>query len=268
MGSSALSFSRSGRLIAAVLVTSAVLLSGCKTWGDGAVEQAPPDKLYERARNALGSGDYRNAVRQYEALEARYPFSEQARQGRLDILYAYYKSDEKETALDAADQFIRENPTHPRIDYALYIKGLVQFERTPNVLERTFRADLTERPPQDARASFQSFQQLIERYPNSDYVHDARERMVFLRNRLADYEVHVADYYLRRRAYVAAISRAKFCIESYDGAPAVRQALDVMIASYEGMGLTDLAEQSRAVYVLNFPDGQLKREPKRWYQFW
>jgi outer membrane protein assembly factor BamD len=263
-----LSFARTGRLIAAVLVTSTLALAGCKSWRDREVEQAPPEKLYERARSMLGSGDFRNAVGVYEALEARYPFSEQARQARLDILYAYYRSGEKESALDAADQFIRENPTHPRIDYAMYIKGLVQFERTPNLLERTFRADLTERPPQDARASFQSFQMLIERFPDSDYAHDARDRMVFLRNRLADYEVHVADFYLRRRAYVAALDRAKFCIENYDGAPAVRQALDVMIAAYDGMGLKDLADQSRAVYALNFPDGRLKRERKRWYQFW
>ncbi len=261
-------FTGPGRLIAAVIVLSAIVLSGCKTWGDQAVEQGAPEQLYERASNMLGSGDFNNAVRVYEALEARYPFSPQARQARLDIMYAYYKADEKESAIDAADQFIRENPTHPRIDYAMYIKGLVYFERTPNVLERWFRADLTERPPQDARASFQAFQQMIERFPDSEYAHDARRRMAFLRNRLADYEVHVADYYLRRRAYVASLNRAKFCIENYDGAPAVRQALDVMISAYEGMGLTDLAEQSRAVYALNYPDGQLKREPKRWYQFW
>jgi len=267
MGSSALSFARPGLLLTAVLACS-VALTGCKTWRDGGVEQGAPEQLYDRARASLGSGDFGNAVRTYEALEARYPFSEQARQGRLDILYAYYKSGEKESAVDAADQFIRENPTHPRIDYAWYIKGLVYFERTPNMLERTFRADLTERPPQDARSSFQAFQTLIERYPTSDYVHDARRRMVFLRNRLADYEVHVADFYLRRRAYVASLNRARFCIENYDGAPAVRQALDVMIAAYEGMGLTRLAEQSKAVYALNFPDGELKREPKRWYQFW
>jgi len=267
MGSSALSFARPGLLLMAALACS-VALTGCKTWRDSGVEQGAPEQLYERARNSLGSGDFNNAVRIYEALEARYPFSEQARQGRLDILYAYYKSGEKESAVDAADQFIRENPTHPRIDYAWYIKGLVYFERTPNVLERTFRADLTERPPQDARRSFQAFQTLVERYPASDYVHDARRRMIFLRNRLADYEVHVADFYLRRRAYVASLNRAKFCIENYDGAPAVRQALDVMISAYEGMGQTGLAEQSKAVYAINFPDGELKREPKRWYQFW
>ena len=259
---------RPGRLLAALIVSFAVALSGCKSWRDRGVEQAPPEKLYERAHNMLGSGDFNNAVKVYEALDARYPFSEQARQGRLDILYAYYKSGEKESAVDAADQFIRENPTHLRIDYAMYIKGLVYFERTPNVVERWFRADLTERPPQDARSSFQAFQALLERFPNSEYAHDARRRMVFLRNRLADYEVHVADYYLRRRAYVAALNRARFCIENYDGAPAVRPALDIMISAYEGMGLTDLAEQSRAVYALNFPDGRLRRGPRRWYQFW
>jgi outer membrane protein assembly factor BamD len=267
MGSSALSFSRSGLLLAALL-SCAMALSGCKSWRDRDVAAGEPGQLYERARNLLGSGDFNTSIKVYEALDARYPFSEEARQGRLDILYAYYKSGEKESAIDAADQFIRENPTHPRIDYAWYIKGLVYFERTPNKLERWFRADLTERPPQDARASFQAFQTLIERYPSSDYGHDARRRMVFLRNRLADYEVHVADYYLRRRAYVASLNRAKFCIENYDGAPAVKQALDVMISAYEGMGLAELAEQSRAVYALNFPDGRLKREPKRWYQFW
>lgn len=267
MGSSALSFSRSGLLLAAVL-SCTLALSGCKSWRDREVAPGEAGEMYERAHKLLSSGDFNTAVKVYEALDARYPFSEQARQGRLDILYAYYKSGETETAIDAADQFIRENPTHPRIDYAWYVKGLVYFERTPNAMERWFRADLTARPPQDARASFQSFQTLVERFPSSDYVHDARRRMVFLRNRLADYEVHVADFYLRRRAYVAALDRAKFCIENYDGAPAVRPALDVMIAAYDGMGLTDLADQSRAVYALNFPDGRLQRKPKRWYQFW
>ena len=217
----------------------------------------------------LRSGDYRNAVRFYESLEARYPFSEQARQARLDIIYAYYRARSAELAIDAADQFIRENPTHPRIDYAWYMKGLVHFERMPNVIERWFRADLTRRPPQDARRSFQSFQTLVERFPDSDYAHDARQRMIFLRNRLADYEVHVADYYLRRRAYVAALNRAKFCIENYDGAPAVQEALDVMVSAYEGLGLDDLASQARAVYAANYPEGRPRRDDgRRWYRFW
>ena len=151
----------------------------------------------------------------------------------------------------------------------MYIKGLVYFERAPNFLERWFNTDLTERPPQDVRGSFQAFQTLIERYPNSEYVHDARQRMIFLRNRLAEYEVHVADYYLHRLAYVAALARARFCIENYDGAPATRDALDIMISAYDGMGLGDLAEQSREVYALNYPGEQPGRKAGRdWWPFW
>jgi len=246
----------------------AVILAACGR-GDRMAEQVVAEKLYERGHKAMMASDYRGAVGYFEALEARYPFSEQARQARLDIIYSYYKNHDSESAVDAADQFIRENPTHPRVDYAWYVKGLVHFERSPNFLERWFNTDLTERPPQDVRRSFQAFQTLIERYPTSEYAHDARRRMIFLRNRLADYEVHVADYYLRRAAYVAAIARARYCIENYDGAPAVRDALDIMISAYEGLGLADLAERSREIYALNFPEARPERRGGRdWWPFW
>lgn len=250
------------------LALLALLLVACGG-RDRSAEQLQPEKLYERAHNTMRSGDYRTAIRYYEALTARFPFSEQARQAQLDLMYSYYKDGRAEATVDAADQFARENPTHPRVDYTWYLKGLVYFERTPNIIERTFRTDLTERPPQDARRSFQAFSTLIERFPDSDYAPDARQRMIYLRNRLADYEVHVADYYLRRRAYVAALARAKFCIENYDGAPATQQALDVMISAYEGMGMPDLAERSREVYALNFPGGRPQREEKKgWWRLW
>jgi outer membrane protein assembly factor BamD len=255
------------RALAVVCCTLILVACGGR---DRTAEQLQPEKLYEHAHKLMMAGDFRGAVRYYEALEARFPFSEFARQAKLDILYSYYKSSETESAIDAADQFIRENPTHPRVDYAMYIKGLVYFDRAPNFLERWFNTDLTERPPQDVRASFQAFQTLIERHPDSIYVHDARQRMIFLRNRLADYEVHVADYYLRRRAYVAALSRARFCIENYDGAPATRDALDIMASSYEGMGLQDLAQESRATYALNFPGMKPERGRKHrdWWPLW
>ncbi len=253
----------------AMAIACCALIFGACSVRDRAAEDVEPEKLYQRGHNSIMSGDYRAAVSYYEALEARYPFSEFARQARLDIIYAYYKSHEAESAVDSADQFIRENPTHPRVDYAMYVKGLVYFERSPNLLERWFNTELTERPPSDARRSFQAFQALIERFPQSDYAHDARQRMIFLRNRLADYEVHVADYYLRRQAWVAAIARARFCIENYDGAPAVREALDIMITAYEGLGLADLAERSQEVYALNYPDGRPERRGKRdWWPFW
>ena len=228
----------------AIAIVCCALAVGACSVRDREAEQFLPENLYQRAHNAMMSGDYRGAVRYYEALEARYPFSDLARQARLDIIYSYYKAHEAESAVDAADQFIRENPTHLRVDYAMYVKGLVYFERSPNFLERWFNTDLTERPPQDVKRAFDAFDQLIRQRPDSAYAHDARQRMVYLRNRLADYEVHVADHYLRREAYVAAIDRARYCIENYDGAPAVRQALEIMISAYKGMGLSDLAERS------------------------
>jgi outer membrane protein assembly factor BamD len=212
-------------------------------------------------------GDYRGAIRYYEALDARYPFSQEARQGRLDIIYAYYRAREQESAIDAADQFVRENPTHPRVDYAMYLRGLVYFERSPNFLERWFSTDLNERPPQDVRRSFDAFDQLIRQRPDSAYSHDARQRMIYLRNRLADYEVYVAQHYLDREAYVAAIDRARYCIENYDGAPAVREALEIMISAYHGLGLDDLAERSQEVFALNYPDSTPVEREKKWWRF-
>ncbi len=236
---------------------------------DRVAEESLAETLYERAHTAMIAGDYRGAVRYYEALEARYPFSELSRQARIDIIYSYYRAKEAESAIDAADQFIRENPTHARVDYAMYVKGLVYFERSPNFLERWFNTDISERPPSDARRSFQAFQSMIERYPQSEYAHDARQRMVFLRNRLAEYEVHVADYYLRREAWVAAIARARYTVENYDGAPAVQDALDIMITAYQGLGMTDLAERSQQVYAQNYPGGRAERSTRRdWWPFW
>jgi outer membrane protein assembly factor BamD len=253
----------------AIAIVCCALAVGACSFRDREAEQFLPENLYQRAHNAMMSGDFRGAVRYYEALEARYPFSDLSRQARLDIIYSYYKAREAESAVDAADQFIRENPTHPRVDYAMYVKGLVYFERSPNFLERWFNTELTERPPADTRRSFQAFQSLIERYPDSEYAHDARQRMIFLRNRLAEYEVHVADYYLRRQAWVAAIARSRYCIENYDGAPAVRDALDIMINAYQGLGLNDLAERSQEVYALNYPGERPERRKQRdWWPFW
>ena len=176
-------------------------------------------------------GDYPLAVKIYEALMARYPFAAETRQSRLDVIYAYYRAGESESAIDAADTFIRENPTHPRIDYAWYLKGLTDFERMPNFMERWFRVDLNQRPPTEARRSFTAFATVVEQFPESDYAHDARRRMVYLRNRLADYEIAVARYYVGRGAYVAAAQRAKVAIEEFDGAPAVREALEIMTSA-------------------------------------
>ena len=144
-------------------------------------------------------GDYPLAIKIYEALMARYPFAAETRQSRLDVIYAYYRAGESESAIDAADTFISENPTHPRIDYAWYLKGLTDFERLPNFMERWLRVDLNKRPPTEARRSFLSFSTVVEQFPNSEYAHDARRRMVYLRNRLADYEIARGELLRRTR---------------------------------------------------------------------
>ena len=256
------------------LTTAALLalsLTGC---GNKSREQiGNADKLYETAKKASDNGNYRDATRYYEQLEARFPFTNAARQGQLDLMYAYYKNREPEAAIDQADQFIRENPAHPRVDYAHYIKGLVQFERNPNFLERWFNADLSQRPPIDARKSFQSFQTLVQRFPNSEYAEDARKRMIFLRNRLASYEVYVAGHYLERGAYVGAINRAKYAIENYDGSPHIREALEIMAESYRRLGMTDLAADTDKVMAenyaqLNEPQLDPEQQKKHWWKFW
>jgi outer membrane protein assembly factor BamD len=248
-----------------------VALTGCKSRDGLEGPMTDPQVVYERAHRALIQADYPMAIRIYEALMARYPFASETRQSRLDVIYAYYRAGESESAIDAADTFIRENPTHPRIDYAWYLKGLTDFERMPNILERWFRVDLDRRPPSMARRSFAAFQTVVEQYPNSDYAHDARRRMVYLRNRLADYEIEVARYYMSRGAYVAAAQRAKVSIEDYDGAPAVREALEIMIEAYDKMSLGELAAQARTMYRANF-EGEAgeRKEPskKKWWKPW
>ena len=245
-------------------------VSGCKTNRGEDEFKSGPEIIYERASKSLEQQDYNNAIRLYEALNARYPFATEARQARLDLIYAYYKGRETKSALDAADTFIRENPTHPRVDYAWYIKGLVEFERTPNVIERFFKVDLNERPPQTARKAFAAFRKVVEDYPKSEYAHDARRRMIHLRNRLADYQLYVARYYMDRGAYVAAAQRAKETIEQYDGAPAVRDALEMMVQAYESLGMKELADQTRQVYAANYGGTEQNVVPykKPWWKLW
>jgi len=244
----------SGPVRASLLALSIALLtvSGCASHKQQQDKKVTPEALYKKAHKSLDSYDYNGAIKTYEQLTARFPFTDESRQARLDLIYAYYRAGESESATDAADTFIRENPTHPRVDYAWYVKGLVDFEHPPNAIESLFRADLTKRAPSTARKSFASFKTVVEQYPKSEYAHDALQRMVYLRDRLASYEVHVARYYFKRGAYVAAAQRARGAIEQFDGAPATRDALEILINSYDKLDLQPLAAQAREVYALNF----------------
>jgi len=236
----------------AALCVALAGLNGCSSMRNKPINN--PDDLYDRAKKDLDNGDFTQSIKSYEQLEARFPFSNSTRQGQLDLMYAYYKNGDRENAIDQAEQFIRENPTHPRVDYAYYIKGLANFDRERNFLERWFRVDLTKRPPVNSRTSFQAFQVLLQRFPNSQYAPDARQRMIFLRNRLGGYEVYVARYYFRRGAYVAALNRAKYAMENYDGSPSIKEALEISRDSYAKLGMNDLAANSAKVLAQNFPE--------------
>lgn len=229
-----------------------------------------PESLYDQGRKAIRVGDYGEAVNIYEALTARYPFTSESRQGRLDIIYAYYKLGEKESARDAADTYIRENPASARLDYAYYVRGLVDFERTPYAVERWLNVDLSNRPPQTARDSIQALRTVVTRFPKSPYAADARRRMVYMRNRLAEYELRVAEHYMQRGAWVAAAQRARQTIEEFDGAPAIRDALRIMIYCYRKLDYADLAENTEKVFHENFPSesSELKRGDASWWKFW
>ena len=253
-----------------LLLCAVVLLAGCAGNRDQRrLARFSPDALAKQGESALRSQDFGQAVQIYEAMAARYPFAPQSRQARLNIIYAYYRLGEKESAKDAADTFIRENPAHPRIDYAWYLKGLIDFERAPSAPERWMGVDPAERPPVSAQDSINSFRTVVERFPRSIYAPDARQRMVYMRNRLADYDIHLAHYYEERGAWVAAAQRARETVEKYDGAPAVKEALRILIRCYDKLEYPELADNTEKVFRENFPDEPLEnRKPKSWWKFW
>lgn len=211
-------------------------------------------EAYGTAEQSVSRGNYRRGIQIYEAIQARYPFSDLSRQLQLDLMFAYYKADMTEQAVEAADTFIRENPIHERVDYALYIKGLAYFEDEAGFLEKRFNRDVTQRPPMEIPEAYSSFRRLVERYPASQYAPDAEQRMVFLKNRLSEYENHVADYYLRRGAYIAALNRAKNALEEYNGASGNADSLKIMEQAYDKLGMHDLAGDARRVRELNYPN--------------
>jgi outer membrane protein assembly factor BamD len=212
-------------------------------------------KFRSEAKAALDAGSYDKAVKLYEAIQSRYPFGDSAAQTELDLAYAYYKADKHEEAIAAADRFIKMNPRSPGVDYAYYLKGLANYNRDIGFIDRFLPTDTAQRDQNKALTAYNSFNELITRFPNSKYVADARLRMIALRNNLAMHEVHIARYYIKRKAYVAAASRASAVVEKYQGTPAVPYALQVMQEAYTNLGMNDLAKDATRVYELNYPNG-------------
>jgi outer membrane protein assembly factor BamD len=214
-------------------------------------------ELYQRARNSMNSAQFEFAIRYFQALEARYPFSPYALQAQLDLAYTYYNYGQAEKAIAEADRFIRFNPTHPNVDYAYYLKGLANFKRNRTFLERWFPrnpADHNQKPMQDA---FSDFTTLITKFPKSQYSADARQHLIYLKNMLAEHEIHVAEYYLRRKAWVGAANRANYVLQYFFDTPHNQDALVVLVRAYRGLGLKDAEQDALTVLKLNFPDHPL-----------
>ena len=212
-------------------------------------------KFYTEASGALAEGDYEAAIKYYEGLEARYPFGRYAMQSQLDIAYAYYKNDDRESAIAAANRFIKLHPRNPFVDYAYYLKGIVNFNRNLSFITRFIPTDTSQRDPGATLDSFNDFAELVRRFPESEYSDDARKRMIYLRNNLATHEIHVARYYMKRGAYIAALNRSITVVEKYQRTPAIKEALEIMVDAYNKLGQQQLADDTQRVLALNLESG-------------
>ena len=240
-----------------IVTVSILFVCGCSTLSTPEDEYYDwtDERFYNEAKEALTNESYDRAIKLYENLETRFPFGRYAIQAQLDIAFAYYKFNEPDAALAAADRFIKLHPRNPHVDYAYYLKGLVNYNRSIGFLERFIPTDSSQRDPGAAREAFKDFQLLIDKFPNSRYNIDARQRMVSLRNNLAMNEIHVARYYMKRHAYIAAADRGVYVIEKFQQTPAVPFALKIMEAAYKKMAMDDLAADASRVFELNYANG-------------
>jgi len=263
---------RSLAIIASLLLAS--LLAGCGLFPDAKDETIgwSANKLYSEAKEALNEGSYARAVKYFEKLESRYPYGRYAQQAQIDIAYAYWKDQEPASAIAACDRFIKLHPNHPNVDYVYYLKGLITFNEDLGILGIVSNQDMTERDPKGARESFEAFRELVTRFPESKYTPDAILRMKYLVNALASLELHVARYYMKRAAYLAAANRAQYAVLNYPNAPSTEEALFIMVKAYDALGLTDLRDDAERVMRQNFPNspyyvrGLERKEP--WWKLW
>ena len=235
------------------IILFATLIIGCSSDSTLAELNLSEDELHQRIQDELNDQHYDLAAASIQAMEARYPFGKYAEQSQLESIYIYYMQYDNDGSRAAAERFIRLHPQHPNVDYAYYMKGLASFVEGQGLFERFMPTDLTKRDPGAARESFTDFSQLVSRYPDSIYAADARKRMVYLRNLLARYEVHVANYYFLRGAYLASANRGRYVVENFQRTPAVPDALAVMVQAYTLLGMDDLANDALIALRLNYP---------------
>lgn len=266
---------RPARGVARLLAGSLVLaLAACSsTFKDDPNSQASLDKLYSEAKDDLSTGAFDRAIKGLEKVEGRAAGTVLAQQAQLDIAWAHYKSGDRAQAISALDRFIKLNPSSPAMDYALYMKGVVNFNEDMGLFGRLANQDVSERDQQASRDALLAFRQVVEQFPESKYAPDAAVRIDFITNTLAAYEVHVARYYLNRGAYVAAANRAQSAVKEFETAPAVEEALSIMVRSYDKLGLEKLRDDAERVLRKSFPKSQYlagnePTEKKAWWKFW
>ncbi|KQM75592.1 outer membrane protein assembly factor BamD [Xylophilus sp. Leaf220] len=257
--------------IAAVLLAGG--LAGCSSTTEDKTAGWSPNRIYAEAKDELGSGSYDKAVPLFEKLEGRAAGTPLAQQAQIDKAYSQYKAGEKAQAVATLDRFIKLHPSSPAIDYALYLKGVTNFNDNLGLFSFISRQDLSERDQKAAKDSFEAFRELTTRFPESRYTPDARQRMTYIVNSLAQYEVHVARYYYSRGAYVAAINRAQIAVADYRDVPALEEALYIMMLSYDKLGMAQLRDDTRRVIDQNYPksaylsDG-FKANTDPWWKVW
>ena len=259
-------------LLAALLLLTLIACGGLNSSDDETLGWSA-QKLYGEAKDSMSSRDWPKAIKYLEKLEARYPYGRFAQQAQLEVAFCYWKEGERASAVAAVDRFIKLYPNHANADYAWYLKGMITFNETLGVLWWLTTPDISDRDPRGAREAFNAFKEVVTRFPESKYADDAAARMRYIVNSLAQYEVHVARYYMRRGAYLAAANRAQFAIKTYQTAPAVEEAVFVLVRAYDALGMSALRDDATRVMVANFPNskflsGKEIRPDVPWWRIW
>ena len=248
----------------------ATLLTGCSTPNTDQTAAWSPEKIYSEARDEVNAGAWDRAAMLFDKLESRAAGTPLAQQAQIEKAYAQYRASEKVQAVATLDRFIKLHPASPAIDYALYLKGLVNFNENLGLFSFITRQDLSERDQKAAKDSFEAFRELVTRFPDSKYSNDARQRMTYIVNSLASYEVHVARFYYNKGAYVAAVNRAQVAITDYPGVPSIKEALEILVKSYEALGIDNLKADAQRVLDKNYPTPPEadKQKSTAWWKFW
>jgi outer membrane protein assembly factor BamD len=258
-----------------MLLAAALALGGCgllPEQGDETIGWSA-QRLYGEAKDEMQSRNWSKAIKYLEKIEARYPYGRFAQQAQLEVAYCYWKDNDRASAVAAADRFIKMYPNHPTVDYAYYLKGLVNFNEDRGLMASLGDSDFTDRDPKATREAFDAFKDLLARFPQSKYAEDSAARMRYLVNALASHEVHVARYYMKRGAYVAAANRAQTALQNYPQAPATEEAIFIMVKAYDAMGMDELRDGADRVMRTNFPSsryltpGGVRRDVP-WWKLW